>query len=69
MITDRIGLHCEGLLINVDYFFLFLSACSGHLEEKNDRTIEGDFGGTCAKRSDKVNNVICLQMIQNVCNY
>lgn len=43
------------MLTNFFYFFsIFLSACSGHLEKKNDRTIKGDIGGACAKRSDKV---------------
>lgn len=38
-------------------FLYFLSACSGYLEEENDRTTEGDIGRTCAKRSDKVSNL------------
>ena len=52
-------------------FLYFLSACSGYLEEENDRTTEGDIGRTCAKRSDKVSNFICKRMIQNVytCNF
>lgn len=54
------------MLTNFFYFFsIFLSACSGHLEKKNDRTIKGDIGGACAKRSDKVDICFCLQMIQS----
>ena len=35
-----------------------LSACTGHLETKDDRAFENDAGGACAYWSEKVKYLI-----------